>query len=536
MNKTHNGGEEITKGLPEKEKETFADAKKKVDKALIQKHISDFFNSEGEKSDARGKSGYQPALGKSTKLEQLNILLRNQNEIDMNKSSSTFNDKVGSDLAKSILWGQRKKLQSEILNGRKDTVDITNEKERCPPLQDFQKKPVLVGADVAALYPSLDRVITGAMVYDAAIQTDIEFCGFDYKMLAVFLYLIMGHTQMLKCGLKDCIPQRRGPHNNVRSLAAACNRDMSEWVVRDYKFTPEIKKRMIARMLQIETITLMNSSCYSFGGKIYKQKGGAGIGERSSACIAKVVMSMWDKAWATTQSLLGLRALLFFRYIDDIRILLFPINVGWKWIDGKWVYKHDCNDGRNYELRTLEELKKTFNETLESIELTVESELDYSSGYLPTLDLQTRVREDNQIEFKFYEKPMSSGLVIQSGTALSQQTIFTSLRQNLIRRLLNTSEHMSAEVRMQIVENFTQSLINSGHRFSFIKSIILQALTRYEYMKERSILDPNDKRYKPLYRKRTFNFRERTMLKKVERYTWYKNINLGDPYIIGSTE
>ena len=125
---------------------------------------------------------------------------------------------------------------------------------------------------------------------------------------------------------------------------------------------------------------------------------------------------------------------------------------------------------------------------------------------------------------------MASGLLIQKGTALSQQTIFTSLRQNLIRRLLNTSSHMDDEIKVEIVENFTQSLVDSGHKFLFVKPIILQALTRFKYMQERDKLKLEDPRYKKLYRNKMEDFEERVKLKSVEKFSWYADGSLKDPW------
>ena len=87
---------------------------------------------------------------------------------------------------------------------------------------------------------------------------------------------------------------------------------MGEWIVQSHEFNEETKREMMARLIQIETIVLMSSSCYSFGGRIYKQLRGAGIGERGSACIAKVMMSVWDKLWAKQQDMNGLWIQLFF--------------------------------------------------------------------------------------------------------------------------------------------------------------------------------------------------------------------------------
>ena len=72
--------------------------------------------------------------------------------------------------------------------------------------------------------------------------------------------------------------------------------------------------------------------------KLYKQKKGAPIGLRASACLARLLMIQWDKTWATIQKNFGLKVHMFYRYVDDIRILLKPLFQGWKWSKLGWVY------------------------------------------------------------------------------------------------------------------------------------------------------------------------------------------------------
>ena len=357
-----------------------------------------------------------------------------------------------------------------------------------PPLQDFNSDPILVGSDVSALYPNLEKVVTGALMYEAVKSSKIKFDGVDFNRLAVYLFLTIGVTGMYKCGLEHCIPVRRGGHSNANSLAPKYNREMDGWICKDYNYDENIRMEMLARMVQLETMTLMSSSCYSFGGDLYLQLDGAGIGERGSACIAIIIMSMWDKLWAQSQMHNGLISPLFIRYVDDIRQYLFPINEGWCWNQNRWYYNPDKKDDRTQEERTVQELCKSLSSILPCIDLTMETQGDFENNFLPTLDLQTHVRSNGEIEYKYFSKPMASGLVIQKGTALSQQTIFSSLRQDLVRRLLNTSDHIDQHVKVDIVEQYIQSLVNSGHRYSFVKAIVLQALTRYEYMRERSSL------------------------------------------------
>ena len=139
-------------------------------------------------------------------------------------------------------------------------------------------------------------------------------------------------------------------------------------------------------------------------------------------------------------------------------------------------------------MRTRKNILESLNGIIEGIELTVETEMDFENGFLPTLDFQTRVRQDGEIEFLHYTKPMASGLLVQNGTALGKQTVFASLRQDLIRRLLHVSDHFGVVEELKVIEDFTQSLANSGHKYSFSKSVILQAITRFKTMKIRSSL------------------------------------------------
>ena len=396
-------------------------------------------------------------------------------------------------------------------------------------LQNFSEKPILVGADVSALYPSLKKEVAGEMIYRATVQCDIKFSGINFDHLSVYLFLVLGAGIMSKCGLGRVIPTRRSK-TNARSLLSPTNRDQNEWITKPHEYTQDVKKRMMGRMLQILTIVLMSSSCYSFGGKIYRQKEGAGIGERGSACIARTVMSLWDKIWAAAQSRAGLVSPLFIRYVDDIRIYMHPINQGWKWTGICWEYDKKYYDDLTYEERTKQNVLQSLNGLLEGIILTVESASDFSNGMLPTLDFQTRVRSDGEVEHLHYTKPMASGLVIQYGTALGQQTIFASLRQDLIRRLSHISDHFGIKEQKALIENFTQSLANSGHSYSFTKSVILQALTRYKCMKLRSNLDTSDIKYFPFYRDRWHDFDKRKMIKGTLGRTWYTGVNYGDKY------
>ena len=245
---------------------------------------------------------------------------------------------------------------------------------------------------------------------------------------------------------------------------------------------------------------------------------------------SQILMGMIDKKWAEAQSSWDIYVYLYFRYIDDLRIFMHPIIKGWSWQDDGWIYDADAKDERSPIERTKEEIAKSLNTVTDFIQFTTEGEEDFSNSFLPTLDFQTQVQESGKILFKFFSKPMSNNITIQIGTGLAKNTIFSALRQELVRRMLNCSLELDWDVRLDIIRDFVQLLINSGHRYAFIKAVTLQAITRYRFMIKRSKMDSGDIRYRPLYRARSFDHLKREICKRVEPEIWFKGLEVYDKF------
>ena len=108
---------------------------------------------------------------------------------------------------------------------------------------------------------------------------------------------------------------------------------------------------------------------------------------------------------------------------------------------------------------------------------------------------------------------MESNGVLDIQTALSKNTIFSALRQNLVRRLLNTGQMVEHDTRIAIIERFIQLMRNSGHKFAFIRSVVQQALTKVTFMLERSNMDKKNPAFQPLYHPPNFQAAERIINK-----------------------
>ena len=484
--------------------------------------------SSREKSDGQHKiTEFFPKL--ETKRMFFGDNLKEKGHRDRAMSTKDLNESIKHNCIAGLLWRRvREEVKALTKEKEEKARVITLSESPKKMIQDEESEYILVGADVCALYPSLSQVETASLVASAIEQCDVEFSGMDFDMLSLYLYLMLGAGGMREFALEEYIPVKIDGTTSW-SLNAKTNREITNWrFARNYEL--HIQKKMVATMVHIATLVLMQTSLYSFGGKVYQQMSGSGIGLRASACIAKVTMAIWDKEWAVAESLWGLKVHLYFRYIDDLRLYLKAIAKGWWWSDGRWVFDPNIEDHRDPETRTREELQKAFDDVFTFLNFTTESENMFNTGYMPTLDFQTKVMDGGLITYKHYDKEMASNLCIQRGTALSSNTIFSALRQDLCRRLLNTSPLEPETTFVQVVKDYLQRLINSGHRFSFVKAIILQGITRYKYLVDRDSRLPTDPKYLPLYRDKLFKRDERIILKRIDYCTWYGHQKLGDPH------
>ena len=99
------------------------------------------------------------------------------------------------------------------------------------------------------------------------------------------------------------------------------------------RLTTREKRMIIATVMKIAVLVLFRTHVYEFGGKFFLQRKGGPIGFRSTCCIARIVMLWWDEKLlsliAKNNHTLEQKA----RYMDDIRLWLHAIRLGWRWVD-----------------------------------------------------------------------------------------------------------------------------------------------------------------------------------------------------------
>ena len=94
---------------------------------------------------------------------------------------------------------------------------------------------------------------------------------------------------------------------------------------------------------------------------------------------------------------------------------------------------------------------------------------------------------------------MCPNRVLQKTTALPESSIRSSLTQEVVRRLKNTSESLPKHQVHEILSVFGQKLVNSGHSVSSSQYIMVHGVSKYLELFRFSRLDVSDPDYKPLH-------------------------------------
>ena len=138
-------------------------------------------------------------------------------------------------------------------------------------------------------------------------------------------------------------------------------------------------------------------------------------------------------------------------------------------------------------------------------------------GKLPILDLKVWVDCTGRILYEFYRKPMASRLLILSRSAMSERVKRTTLVQEAIRILKNTSPDVPWKNVEVMLSDFSLRMKQSGYPEKYRENVILSALSAWEKMVE---LDRTG--VKPLHRERSWREEERRKEKEKKKTNWFR--------------
>ena len=150
---------------------------------------------------------------------------------------------------------------------------------------------------------------------------------------------------------------------------------------------------LLATVVQCIVRTIFQTHVYQFGGKVFHQKQGGPIGLRATGAISRIVMGDWDLRLKDALNKVNVGVEEAGRYVDDIRLWMKSIKLGWRW-DGKdLVFRKEWQEEEEGQTisrtrKTAEVVGQIMNSLSSHISITTETHEDFPSRTLPTLDTQ----------------------------------------------------------------------------------------------------------------------------------------------------
>ena len=279
------------------------------------------------------------------------------------------------------------------------------------------------------------------------------------------------------------------------------------------------KKMIVGEIMRMAIEVLFKTHCYSFKGSVFKQSDGGPIGLRATCAIARVVMARHSILWKKIMTDNNINTAFDGFYVDDGRIIMYSIRPGWRWMNGELWYSEEWEQEDKFLSptgRTKNVLSRTLGDIVECLEFTVESPEEFPDLWLPTLDISLQMNKDNQVQYRFFEKPTASKLCLQADTALSQNCLVQSLVQDVIRRMLNCSEHIPLEARREVIDDFGQKMVNSGHSVEDTRRNLISGLKGWKSKVARCKIQGH-----PLHRTAKQSSGSRRLKKLVGKATWF---------------
>ena len=401
---------------------------------------------------------------------------------------------------------------------------------------------VIGSMDVKALYPSLDIDHSCEIIDKLIANSQINF---ECDVLDMALHIAATNTQqqIKDLGMSDIIHTRRFKHGNRPTIISKSvsgtetERETAEsWVPPIRTPTLQETKQMLALVISQAVKLVMRSHVYTNSDTIWLQLFGGAIGIRATCEVAKLVMLEHDRIlWLKVEEA-GIQKVDSGRYVDDENPTFKPVPFGARIVDGKvQIIQEHIESDKNipHDKRTFDLVLEVANSIWSNIQFTMEVPSESPSGYIPVLDMQVAVNQLGQITRKFYSKPMNTPFTILARSAHSWQTKRSTLTQEGVRRMLNTSTNTPISERNQILQEWDMKMNLSGYSKNFRGNVISSAVQIYH-----NKLHTAQQGGQPVHRPVGWEAAQRDMQKHINKHTWYhgkSKIENQAPLIIDST-
>ena len=96
------------------------------------------------------------------------------------------------------------------------------------------------------------------------------------------------------------------------------------------------------------------------------------------------------------------------------------------------------------------------------------------------------------------------------------------MRQETVRRLLNTSIALPQASKDKILSDFAVKLTNSGYTKKQIKGILVEGIVKFEHLRWKDLLPKDHIQYSPLHLDASFNRHSRKLKKFLAEENWFQ--------------
>ena len=165
---------------------------------------------------------------------------------------------------------------------------------------------------------------------------------------------------------------------------------------------------------------------------------------------------------------------------------------------------------------TKQEVLKAMNSVC-NLKFTIEDQTEFSNGWVPTLDMEWKMDSTSIIRYRDFDKPMKRPTVIAATSAIPENTKNAILTQELVRKLLNCDQQMTPGEKCEVVNNFTDIMLNSGYDWERVKLLTTSTLTGHD-KRVQSLVERGGR----TNRSRAMMMDKRRLKKWVKKTSWFK--------------
>ena len=122
-----------------------------------------------------------------------------------------------------------------------------------------------------------------------------------------------------RIGLLKYKPKWRGKREDLITVGGEAAKDDKKWYDSKRIIPKGDKRKILAYVIEVLVNLVMASHVYEFEGKYFLQVDGGPIGLRLTACLASLIMKMWNSSWSLLLRREGISMIDMCRYVDDVR-------------------------------------------------------------------------------------------------------------------------------------------------------------------------------------------------------------------------